>query len=142
MNILIFYKTFNYFDKILHIFGSFSYSVLIFSIPLTKGYFQGARDTFIFIFILFIGTLIGVINEIGEFLCDLIFKTTNQNGLIDTDLDMICNMLGGSLAGIFVASESKSLEMGDIMIFIYNCYGGTYSSSLASAVHLKKLPLI
>lgn len=27
------------------------------------------------------------------------------------------------------------------MIFIYNCYGGTHSSSLASAVHLKKLPL-
>lgn len=27
------------------------------------------------------------------------------------------------------------------MIFIYNCYAGTHSSSLASAVHLKKLPL-
>jgi len=29
---------------------------------------------------------------------------------------------------------------GDGMIYIYNCYGGTHSSSLASAVHLKKLP--
>lgn len=27
------------------------------------------------------------------------------------------------------------------MIFIYNCFGGTHSSSLASAVHLNKLPL-
>lgn len=27
------------------------------------------------------------------------------------------------------------------MIFIYNCYGGTHSSSLAAAVHLNKLPL-
>lgn len=26
------------------------------------------------------------------------------------------------------------------MIFIYNCYAGTHSSSLASAIHLKKLP--
>jgi hypothetical protein len=26
------------------------------------------------------------------------------------------------------------------MIFIYNCYGGTHSSSLAAAIHLKKLP--
>lgn len=26
------------------------------------------------------------------------------------------------------------------MIFIYNCFGGTHSSSLASAVHLNKLP--
>lgn len=31
--------------------------------------------------------------------------------------------------------------MGDWMIYIYNCYGGTHSSSLAAAVHLKKLPL-
>lgn len=29
---------------------------------------------------------------------------------------------------------------GDKMIFIYNCYGGTHSSSLASAIHLQKLP--
>jgi len=28
-----------------------------------------------------------------------------------------------------------------MMIYIYNCYGGTHSSSLASAVHLNKLPL-
>ena len=27
------------------------------------------------------------------------------------------------------------------MIFIYNCYAGTHSSTLASAVHLEKLPL-
>lgn len=27
------------------------------------------------------------------------------------------------------------------MIFIYNCYGGTHSSSLCSAIHLGKLPL-
>lgn len=26
------------------------------------------------------------------------------------------------------------------MIYIYNCYGGTHSSSLASAVHLRQLP--
>lgn len=34
-----------------------------------------------------------------------------------------------------------ALYIGDQMIYIYNCYGGTHSSSLASAVHLKKLPL-
>ncbi len=27
------------------------------------------------------------------------------------------------------------------MIFIYNCYGGTHTSSLASEIHLKRLPL-
>lgn len=27
-----------------------------------------------------------------------------------------------------------------MMIFIYNCYGGTHTSSLASEIHLKRLP--
>ena len=27
------------------------------------------------------------------------------------------------------------------MIYIYNCFGGTHSSSIASAVHLRKVPL-
>lgn len=27
------------------------------------------------------------------------------------------------------------------MIYIYNCYGGTHSSSLASEIHLKRLPV-
>jgi len=35
----------------------------------------------------------------------------------------------------------KIFNLGDLMIFIYNCYGGTHSSSLAAAAHLKKLPL-
>jgi len=28
-----------------------------------------------------------------------------------------------------------------LMVIIYNCYGGTHSSILASAIHLKKLPI-
>jgi VanZ family protein len=104
------YKTSSYFDKVLHIFGTFSFSVFIFSIPLTKGYFQGTKRSFIFIFIFLIGVFIGTFFEIGEFICDLIFKTTNQKGLIDTDLDMISNMLGGALGGIFVACQKHKLK--------------------------------
>lgn len=29
---------------------------------------------------------------------------------------------------------------GDTMIFIYNDYGGTHTTSMAAAYHLKKLP--
>jgi len=42
---------------------------------------------------------------------------------------------------IIKISHGLIIFLGDIMIFIYNCYGGTHSSSLASAIHLKKLPL-
>src|SRR3954454_4185546 len=34
----------------------------------------------------------------------------------------------------------KTLLKDDMMIFIYNDYGGTHTTSLAAAYHLKKLP--
>lgn len=99
----------NHFE-VLHIFGTFSFSVFIFSIADKKGYFQGLKRSFIFIFILLLGNFIGTIFEIGEFICDLIFKTVNQNGLIDTNLNIICNMLGAALAGIFVVHQKNMLK--------------------------------
>lgn len=33
------------------------------------------------------------------------------------------------------------LLIGGKMIFVYNCYGGTHTSSLASEIHLKRLPV-
>jgi hypothetical protein len=39
-------------------------------------------------------------------------------------------------------NEERFSYLGDDkMIYIYNCYGGTHSSALAAAYHLKKLPL-
>lgn len=105
------YNTSAYFDKVLHIFGTFSFSVFIFFIAEKKGYFQGLRRSLIFIFLLLLGTFIGTIFEIGEFICDLIFKTVNQNSLIDINLDIICNMLGAALAGIFVVRQKHMLNI-------------------------------
>ncbi len=99
-----------YFDKALHIFGSFSFSIFIFSIFLGKGHFKGVSKTFIFISILLIGSFIGTMFEIGEFICDQIFQMKNQNGLVDTDLDMICNTVGAAIAGIFVLNKDSYLD--------------------------------
>lgn len=42
----------------------------------------------------------------------------------------------------FDHNERRVSYLGDDkMIYIYNCYGGTHSSALAAAYHLKKLPL-
>ena len=41
----------------------------------------------------------------------------------------------------FDYNERRVSYLGDDkMIYIYNCYGGTHSSALAAAYHLKKLP--
>ena len=51
------------------------------------------------------------------------------------DKSYICTLL------VIICSRKANNTFGDVMIFIYNCYGVTHSSSLASAVHLNKLPL-
>lgn len=95
------------FDKILHIFGTFSFSVYIFTIAENKGYLKKLERPIVFILILFLGTFLGTMFEIGEYICDVIFKTKNQGSLADTNLDMICNTLGAALAGFWGISEKK-----------------------------------
>ena len=102
------YNTSVYFDKALHVFGTFSFSVFIFSIAEKKGYLIGLGRIFIFIYILLLGSFLGTMFEIGEFICDLIFKTVHQSDLIDTNLDMICNTLGAAIAGTFVVFQKYS----------------------------------
>lgn len=36
--------------------------------------------------------------------------------------------------------KTKDMKRVSRLIYIYNCYGGTHSSALAAAYHLKKLP--
>lgn len=87
------------FDRYLHMFGSFSFALLVFSIinqivKLESGMF------YIFLFVTLLGISIGVFFEIAEFIHD---KYTNkpkcQHGLTDTDVDMIFNIFGSIIAG-------------------------------------------
>lgn len=96
------YNTSVYFDKLLHVFGTFSFSVFIFSIAEKTGSPLRLGRAFIFIYILLLGSFLGTMFEIGEFICDVIFETVNQSDLIDTNLDMICNTLGAAIAGTFI----------------------------------------
>lgn len=96
------YRTTIWFDKSLHVFGTFSFALFCYSVlNLSIGFFSKSK-IFTFILAMSLGTVVGAVLENFEFLMDIIFKTNNQHGNIDTNLDLIFNSVGAILAGFFI----------------------------------------
>lgn len=104
------YKTSVWFDKVLHIFGTFSFSLCFYSIFDLNMKFFSKSKIFIFILLISIGITGGVFLENLEFILDIIFKTKNQHSLLDTNLDLIFNTFGAVIAGILGMFSKKNLS--------------------------------
>lgn len=94
------------FDKALHIFGS--YAVSLFAYVLVMQLQAGFIDQRVrFILVLGLGLTIGVGYEILEFITDTISHPVppSQPSLLDTDIDLIGDFIGASLAGIHAVSR-------------------------------------
>lgn len=100
---LNFYKTSIYFDKILHLIGTFTISLFIYQVLVSLVGEQLGSRFLVFILISSIGITFGVFLEILEFAIDIIFNASNQYGLVDTNVDLIFNVFGASFAGYIVA---------------------------------------
>lgn len=91
------------FDRYLHVYGAFSFSLLFFYL---LGHFleMGGSPLFLAIFVFLLGNTLGVIFELLEFSHDM--KPTNtsksQHGLKDTDTDMLFNLIGSIIAAVLV----------------------------------------
>ena len=98
-----FYTTSSVFDKVQHAFGSYAFSLFVFTI-ISKLSRPVLGRGFTFIVILSLGLGIGALYEIGEFLGDTILKPRipSQPNLLDTDLDLIADMLGALFAAVHV----------------------------------------
>ena len=99
---LNFYTKFSYFDIILHIFGTYSFTLFAYSLlnqTVSKPSLAKKRE---FILIVLLGTSLGTFFEIAEFLIDIIFqpKIPTQTGLIDTNLDIIADIVGAVIAAV------------------------------------------
>lgn len=103
------YEKTGWFDNILHLFGGFSFSLFYYAVMMTIIPVMIASKTFVFIFVFALGVTGGVFFEILEYVLDMIYKTTNQRGLVDTNLDMIFHLLGAALAGIWNAFWKRAL---------------------------------
>ncbi len=90
------------FDRYLHAFGSFSFSILAYSI--LSDVFNQTFDSDLFagIIVFSLGITLGTIFEIIEFISDKSRNTKHQHGLADTDYDMIFNMIGSVIAAVYV----------------------------------------
>lgn len=98
---LDFYQTSFTFDKMLHVFGSYSFSLFayILTVQLLR---HPLSSPFKFIFILSLGLSIGAFYEILEFLTDTISHPNpiSQPSLLDTDLDLVGDLIGAMIAAI------------------------------------------
>lgn len=93
------------FDKILHFFGTFSLTILLYLILKSVFNLELKPKFFILFYVTLLGISFGCLFEILEFLLDILFDQDNQRGLLDTNLDMIANTLGALLAGYWVFTK-------------------------------------
>ncbi|QDR80025.1 hypothetical protein [Sporomusa termitida] len=95
------YTTSAIFDKLQHVFGSYTFSLFFYNLicQLTQ---PAISRTFSFIFVISLGLSIGVFYEIGEFIGDLTIKPSvpSQPSLLDTNLDLIADVIGAFIAAV------------------------------------------
>lgn len=95
-----FYTT-KWFDKALHLFGTFSFALFSYSILNLNSGISCESRIFTFTMIVSIGISVGVFLENIEFILDAMLKTENQHGLKDVNLDLVFNVIGAVFAGLF-----------------------------------------
>jgi hypothetical protein len=101
------YITSSVFDKLLHLFGSYSFSLFAYVLviqmqrPVTSKLFN-------FILVFSLGLSLGVLYEITEFLGDTFTRPAipAQTSLLDTDLDLISDIIGSSLGGFHAVNAN------------------------------------
>jgi uncharacterized membrane protein YjdF len=99
---LDFYSSSLIFDKGLHFFGTYSFTLFTYGIINALIPNNSVEKPYKFIFIISLGMALGQLFEFLEFAIDIIIKPTPpaQNDLIDTNLDMILNTLGAIIAAL------------------------------------------
>ena len=102
-NYLDLYHKSKIYDRWLHLFGAFSFSLLVFSILNSAVLPFPNNDFYMSFFVVTLGISIGTLFEILEFIHDIASKKPRcQHGLMDTDYDMLFNLLGSIIAGFAV----------------------------------------
>lgn len=96
------YRKSKVYDRYLHGFGAFSFALLLY-LTLSGITAPGGSVVFRAVFVASIGIASGAVFEIVEFLHDLKSESDMQRGLIDTDFDLIFDVIGSAAAAILAA---------------------------------------
>ena len=88
------------FDRYLHAGGSFAYALFLYSLLSRLLNASVSSKLFGAIMVAFTGIAAGAMFEIIEFAIDRKMPVKTQRGLKDTDVDLLCDVIGSVLAGI------------------------------------------
>lgn len=93
------------FDKVQHIFGTYAFALFAYVLVIQLAPSRMLGRTFTFVLITALGISIGAIYEVAEFLVDQYANPIipSQASLLDTDLDIVCDIVGAAIAGAQVA---------------------------------------
>ena len=96
------------YDQVVHTFG-FGVATLV-CYHLLKPYLRDriTRWRTVGILVVLMGSGVGAINEIIEFIADVTVPETNVGGYENTAMDLVCNLIGGILAVILIASRRRA----------------------------------
>lgn len=111
-NYIGFYDKSIVFDKILHLYGTYSFALFLYALLCFSVKEISCLNIYRFMLIISLGMALGSIFEIIEFIGDLIFnpKRPFQNNLQDTNLDLIFNTAGALLAGLHLIYSNMNLK--------------------------------
>ncbi len=92
------------FDLLLHLFGTYSFTLFYYSLLNHFSPKPNSINIREIILIISLGIAIGTVFELFEFLYDLFNKPSShsQLGLVDTNLDLIFNIIGAFLASLHI----------------------------------------
>lgn len=106
------YYTTGWFDNGLHLFGSFSFALFSYELLSTFISISSSKPkTLTFLLVSLLGICLGTFFELIEFSLDQLLHEHNQFGLIDTDLDLVFDVIGSLLAGLFVVKKNLLKEL-------------------------------
>ena len=89
------------FDQAVHIFGFFVATLVVYH--LLKPYLAPNTNWKVIYFVIIAaGTGLGALNEMVEFVAVILLPETGVGGYANTSLDLISNLIGASLAAVFI----------------------------------------
>lgn len=97
-----FYTKSYIYDKILHIFGTYAITLFIYALINQVIHTELDSEYREFLFIFLLGISLGTFFEIAEFIIDITIKpkVRSQTNLVDTNLDLIFDVLGSLISAL------------------------------------------
>lgn len=97
------------FDNPLHVYGNYSFTLFFYALIAQVFHPQFRSQWSKFLYIVLLGISLGLIFELGEFVLDIISQPIipNQQGLNDTNFDMLFDLCGSIIAAVHLTWVSK-----------------------------------